>query len=711
MRSPFTRWPKPGWVEWVYLLPGLFLVLHYAWLLDDAYVYFRYVDNLLFLGFGLVYNCGEYVEGFSSPLWCMILIALRATTLNYWVIVRAIALLTYASFWYLLVVLNRAMSTREAPVVNLPMALLAWHYGVLCYFSSGMESPFVQVWAILFSLYVLFPKSIPPQLLLAFAPLIRHEFALPVVLCLGWSWYNTGRFPWLLTGLMGFMVGSWLVFRVYYYADLFPNTYYLKNIVAPKQGLLYLHDTLAPYKGYLTFPILAVLVLYFEWRAPPQRRLFKERMMMATLGVAVAAYVVKIGGDARHFRYLAFSYVILVLTSGGLGETVAASLPRRIQPALPAFGLLIALTVAACYPRQLDRHPISRHEHHITRNGINDASPHRLNELSPLTPPYWEWGPDFNLKAYQQWDKMSLEEPYDDILVSGWCYDNFCAFDKRVVHSLGLTDPILARAALPADRPGHKYGLMVLAKHEKELLQANGGRFEVGTYRAAVENGTAPGWVARNIVSIEAVERKAHNKHNLFENIALAVSHIPRIVPGEVFFHTKVAGTNLAQNGSYELWSVGLPASWNCKYRSMVTREQAIVHDGNYAAVLSGIGERSGLWQNMHLDKRFLGQTLSGEVYVRGQSENVLFASLSYYADGQRVERRVFYPGGDLWRPIRLSVFLPMNADPGSVVFALFLKANAKGAFIVDSVNIKTATSNSSANLHEPMSSATDEEE
>ena len=58
---------KPSPVEWCCLAGGLFLSIHYAWLLDDAFVYFRYIDNWLFLHFGLVFNKGEYVEGYSSP--------------------------------------------------------------------------------------------------------------------------------------------------------------------------------------------------------------------------------------------------------------------------------------------------------------------------------------------------------------------------------------------------------------------------------------------------------------------------------------------------------------------------------------------------------------------------------------------------------------------------------------------------------------------
>jgi len=67
--------PKP--IEWLYLIGGLLLTLHYFGFQDDSFVFFRYVDNLIFLKAGLVYNRGEYVEGFSSPLWLMLLVPLR----------------------------------------------------------------------------------------------------------------------------------------------------------------------------------------------------------------------------------------------------------------------------------------------------------------------------------------------------------------------------------------------------------------------------------------------------------------------------------------------------------------------------------------------------------------------------------------------------------------------------------------------------------
>ena len=51
---------------------------HVAWFLcDDAFISFRYARNLL-EGHGLVFNPGEYVEGYSNFLWTLELALLWA---------------------------------------------------------------------------------------------------------------------------------------------------------------------------------------------------------------------------------------------------------------------------------------------------------------------------------------------------------------------------------------------------------------------------------------------------------------------------------------------------------------------------------------------------------------------------------------------------------------------------------------------------------
>ncbi|NCQ34688.1 hypothetical protein GW813_06350, partial [bacterium] len=46
-----------------------------AWLCDDAFISFRYAEHLA-AGRGLVFNPGEYVQGFTNPLLTLMLAAL-----------------------------------------------------------------------------------------------------------------------------------------------------------------------------------------------------------------------------------------------------------------------------------------------------------------------------------------------------------------------------------------------------------------------------------------------------------------------------------------------------------------------------------------------------------------------------------------------------------------------------------------------------------
>ena len=165
------------------LAVGLVLTIHYAWILDDAYVYFRYVDNFVEYGMGWVYNEGEYVEGYTSPLWLMLLTVLRFSGLDYWLLVRGLGLLSFALFWWGLVLLDRDLAPApggaavERPRVNLPLLFLAPNYATLCYFTSGVEAPLVQLAAVAYALFLVRPERPIAGFVVALSPLIRPELA------------------------------------------------------------------------------------------------------------------------------------------------------------------------------------------------------------------------------------------------------------------------------------------------------------------------------------------------------------------------------------------------------------------------------------------------------------------------------------------------------------------------------------------------------
>jgi hypothetical protein len=524
MSAPDRLLVRPRGVEWLYLAGGLFFVLRYLWFLDDAFIYYRYVDNFLFLKIGLVYNAGEYADGISGPLWLLVLLPLRALELGWGTIVRSAALVGFALFAWMLIGLNRRLA-GPSPRINFPLAYLGFNYGVLCYFSSGLGTPLIQIAAVAYALYVLRPGSRWLAVLVGITPLIRYELWLPLILAAAWSWLRCRRPPWLLLAVAAVAGASWTLFHVWYYADFFPVTFYLKDELAFAQGWTYLHDTLGTYWFYL-FALAFLLLIVVLQRAGEQIWL-AERGVMLLIATALTLYVVKVGGDARHYRYLAFPFCLAICSTAGLLERAWLHFfQERLLRLAPALGLLVAALSLSFYPAQLRAHPLNGNVRHRTLKGIADANIHRHNP--DLQPESWEGRTSPNqMRAFRE---RTRRFHYRGIASSGWCVESYCHFDLRIVQHFGLTEPFLARTDSPTTRPSHKHGLIPLAK---DLVEMRRGRrnLDRGMFRRLVERGRAPEWIARNLETIEVIERKVYNRHELRENLRLALTFPDPIVP------------------------------------------------------------------------------------------------------------------------------------------------------------------------------------
>jgi hypothetical protein len=538
-QTPRAVTPTP--LEWLLLAAGLVGVNHYAWVLDDAFVFFRYADNFALLDYGLVYNKGEFVEGFTSPLWTLLLSAVRVTGLDYWFIVRGFGAASFTLFWWLLVLLGRALSpagaeTARPPLFNFPMLYLAPNYAVLCYFTSGTEAPLVQLAAIAYALHIVQPERRLPAAVVGISTLIRPELALASAMAFLWTGITTRRFPWQLALPASLSVGGWLTLRIVYYAELLPNTFYLKDLSDWGQGLVYLNQTLATYHFYAVAAVFASLAILLQRRGANVR--VAPRLMMWAIAVAISIYFIRVGGDTRHYRYLAFPFCLATASFAGLPQLALQTFTprllgpgfagsRRARNAALATGLLLAAAVASLHPPQLARHPIHLAVKHRQIDKINDASYHRNHARLSFDP----WS---TVRIQPHTVTPMTTDDYAGIVNTGWCEWAYQTLNFYVIHNLGLTEPILARVDIPPDRPGHKSDLQTLALDLEEVHRAyTPGR---GMYRLAAENGIAAPWIVENLETIEVIEQKIYNEHDLLENLKLSLRFPPRlkIRPGTV---------------------------------------------------------------------------------------------------------------------------------------------------------------------------------
>jgi hypothetical protein len=516
--APRVR-PRP--FEWLLLVFGLALITRYAWVMDDAFVYARYADNAVLMKLGLVYNAGEYVEGFSSPAWMLWILLGRLVGFGYWTIFLASGYLGFVLMWWTLIRLDLTLApARER--INLPLAFLALSYPVTAWFTGGMETCMIQACAAGYALFLVDPKSRVAQVLVAVAPLVRPELTLPFVIVIAYAWFRARRPPTLALGLGVGLGAAWLGFRIFYYADLLPNTFYLKHDSNTTQGLHYLVNAFHSY--YVELLLVGVALLSWwgvRHGGPLERAKLGPRMMMWVASLPIVFYVVRIGGDAIHYRFLAFPFCLAVCSSAGVLEAWWSARERKLAFAkyATAFAGLVTMASLAMQPPQRSVHAL-----------VEAGNPHKVHEISD--PGRHRRQAELTMAAqidpYREAKLAAGRNPegfeYASIEVEGVCARAYVAWDRRIIHSFGLTDPFLARMNVPAyarDRPGHKSALSSMA-YEIRRIYILGDGPGIGMTGRAAERDYFGRWVSAELDTIEIIERKAFNDHDLRENFGLA---------------------------------------------------------------------------------------------------------------------------------------------------------------------------------------------
>jgi hypothetical protein len=511
---------RPTLIECLFGAVGLGLVFRYRWLLDDSFIYYRYVDNFLFLHRGLVFNRGEFVEGYSSPLWLLVLVALRAVRMDYWSITLAIGVIAYTLVWYAAVVVNRRLEGQGAgPSINLPLIYLSTSYAVTSYFTSGSEAPLVQLSAAGIALYALDPESKWLQLALGALPLVRNELAVPLLAVFAVGWHATKRVPWRLFATSAGLGLGWLAFRVYYYADFFPTPFYLKDKVSIAQGFYYVWNAIGP-EHFIPFFAITSLALILLWKRHDEHLMLRERARMGIVAASALPYVIKVGGDMMHHRLLGMPICLLSLATGGLVERwLAATGLARSGGSRFAIGAACGVALFLAYPWFLSAHPVWRKEGRVLDHGISDAPWHRQHALMTFEPARRSED-SARLEAY----RLASAE-HTGIASDVLCAAMFNDFRRRYVHGYGLTEPILARVDVPEQRPGHKEDLVALAK-DLVSLRSRYPDTEAEIVDQAIGGGGAPEWIVANRAKIRLIDDRMYNSHRFFENLTAALSHI-----------------------------------------------------------------------------------------------------------------------------------------------------------------------------------------
>jgi arabinofuranosyltransferase len=383
------------WVLILLLVGSLILAWHNRFIQDDAFISFRYAQHLV-QGKGLVWNAGDKVEGYTNFLWTLLM-----AVPHYFGIDPVVFSMTIGMVFFLMclcVTYSTAINLFGSQSIALVSVLfLGSNYTFSSFATGGMETE-MQAGLLAASLLV-FVRSVREdswkgkQLILlsfltALSLLTRMDslvIALPLFLLAAIFSLGAAR-TWKegITGICALVipvatiVGLWLAWKLFYYGDILPNTYYIKiaSETSAERGAAYVLDFFLSY-WLAPFVVLFVILIFHsvtishkedrdvvhrsvnnstesQERSSEQREgivlgphrtdpadslTSSERRaiaLIALLAILWFVYVIGIGGDFMEFRMMVPALPFLALIIGWV--TIRVTHYRIIR-----FGLVLVM--------------------------------------------------------------------------------------------------------------------------------------------------------------------------------------------------------------------------------------------------------------------------------------------------------------------------------------------------------------------------------
>ena len=466
---------------------GVVRAARLSWTGDDAYITFRYARHLVD-GHGLVYNVGERVEGYSNflwTLWCALGLRLGVSAeswANAWSIACYAATIALLA---LLTVQRRRDARGGAPLGvwgALPAAALlaASHREWAVFATSGLEtSMFTLLVVVGYAACVQALRAMrrndastqgaadPATRWIVIAGVIEGlvclsrpdgaRFAVVTGAFLLWSLRSPRRVLGYAIAVAALVV-PYAIWKLAYYGDLLPNTFYAKSAARAwlGQGLLYIGLYAREYWALSAGFVAAVGVWVAGAFTGPRGASSAENApdggtaaawrpalaLAVVIGVADLIYVAWVGGDFMNARFLIPTTpflglaVELALADAVLVAGARPSLAARVWPALVAVAMALSTL--------------------RSRSAIHDFSGvHGIVDERRYYPR--------EARDHERRNGEDLRELFRGLPMrvaipgGGAIIGYYCEAPPVIETSAGLTDPIVAHQALAARaRVGHE---------------------------------------------------------------------------------------------------------------------------------------------------------------------------------------------------------------------------------------------------------------
>lgn len=275
--------------------------------MDDAYISYRYGKNLM-EGKGLVYNHGEYVEGYTNFLWTIITAPFtQIKTVDVSIFSSSLGLLLSMVNILLVALISRQFSDKLTGylkyLILLPALFLALDDSIAFWAIGGMEFPMYTLF-ILGIIYNYFKINEHKKHLFYLAGFImlctlsRPEGNMIILITLAHMFLfrkhidNFRKVFFFIIGTYAVFCLAYYGFKYLFYGQLIPNTFYAKGVTDISMNLVLGTKYLALCIGTRIYIFIFILFI-------PFKRAFLDLKLSYLLSFVLIyiIYLVVVGGD------------------------------------------------------------------------------------------------------------------------------------------------------------------------------------------------------------------------------------------------------------------------------------------------------------------------------------------------------------------------------------------------------------------------------
>ena len=354
-----------------------YLIFRVAWICDDALINVRTALNM-YVGSGPVYNVGERVQGYTSPLWFWLSFAI-GSIFNEFIVTSIVLSLLFACLTF------AVLGAKSLNVYRLITVGLSIYFSssILDYSTGGLENA-VGMLCIVAFLISTQSNTTRSQIVLGVSAslvfLTRFDYAILVLplMALFFIGPQSRKRKLYVTAITLMLPIFWFVFSKIYYGRFLPNTFYAKlNVDIPKSEML-----LQGFRYILVSVELDPSLLIVFLASLITILLTKSRLHQVAFisSIAYLVYVVWVGGDFMAGRFFTAPLVIWLWNIG----TAPTALPKVFERNFSVF--MAILFIFLCFQSMIENRPSynSAERNDFTLGGVADEAGYHRSRGSSL---------------------------------------------------------------------------------------------------------------------------------------------------------------------------------------------------------------------------------------------------------------------------------------------------------------------------------------